>query len=489
MNEWLRNLFGRRAESSSGLTREDLDRAIALYLARERRRLSSGAYSGARTSAEKLALKRFARRKVQEERKRLRRGKRRLPPLPKYILAARYRPSPVLESFFPERSKVWKPIIRRPAQTHHKVLEINQFSFLHDPVSTLRAIGDLVKLEATELRASVNFKIDYVQDLGAFLLLSEMWPSFAPVFTGGMMSDPVMKVLEAVGLRSALRMEFPPIDDSDVWAMPVQRRRPRGRSDSLSRHLEPQSREAVSDMICREIDKWLLRAKTECELTDDARSNFAVIIGEILDNAERHSSVKDRDGTWTVAAFMARREIEGEEVYACHMAFLSLGDTFAEGLESTSSPRIREVLGHYVDEQKRNAAPQSRETLITLAAIQDGITCDPRAFEDGRGGTGLLDIADMVYALAASDAARASARVTIISGRSCIMLNGPYIRGVSEDDDDPRKLWCNATNSRKEAPSSDHVFDLPIKLPGTVISVSFKLDTDYLRSIHDAPPN
>lgn len=330
----------------------------------------------------------------------------------------------------------------------------------------------------------MNFDFPYCEDIGPFLLLSEIWPSFAPIFTGGEISGPVSKVIEAVGIRKSLRMNFPALQDlNHVWAMPVQRRRPRGSSASDSRHLDPQSRESVSDLCCDKIDEWLIEAETECELTDEARGWFKIVIGEILDNAERHSSVADADGSWTVAAFMARRVVDGVTTFACHMAFLSLGETFAESLDATAAPDLKAVLLAYVKEQReKRGAKQSRETLLTLAAMQDGITRDPRAAAENRGGTGLMDITDMVNLLAASDAGRQSMKIAIISGHSCILIRPPYFKGVMQGDNEPRYLWCNASNSRMEPPSPEHVFDLPVRLPGTVISLSFNLDPEYLRS-------
>lgn len=479
-DKWFK-LFGLRQEQDSA---ESAQRFILrAYLTANERRLRRGPNNDPKGTAAKLSRKRFARNHTRRLAKRLRTGGKRVV-LPKALLISKYRPNVILESLLPNRSTLWTPIPKRIPFQSQFVLDIKCLSFIEKPIETLEIISELVKLEATTLGARVNFRFDYCEDIGPFLLLSEMWPGFAPVFSGGVLTGAVQKVIESVGLRRALRMDFmSPNDHGDIWAMPVQRRRPAGTSESDTRHLDPQRRETVCDMVCDQIDAWLLHAKTTVKLTPDARGQFKGIIGEILDNAERHSSPSDGDGTWTVAAFMARRIVNGHETYVCYMAFLSLGATFAEGLKAAPPSGLTSALDDFVANQVvKNRAPQSADTLITLAALQDGVTRDPKALEEGRGGTGLLDMADMVCELAASETIGENSRITIISGRSCIMLRRPYLRGVAAEPEDPRRLWCNEKNSRLDVPDIGHVFDLPIRLPGTVISVSFNLDPDFLRS-------
>lgn len=460
----------------------DADVALSTALLQKRAELRRGAFNNPQTTAEILNRRRHAREVTQRLRRKYKIN-RRLPRVARELLAARYKANPLLEAFFPDRPTTWRTIPRRDPEKHNLSLDIQEFSFIDDPVGTMQVISKLVELEATCVSAHVNFTFPYCRDIGPFLVLAELMPGFTPILSGGQITGAVQKVIEAVGLRRALRMEFlSPNNSRDVWAMPVQRRRGPGMSKSDTRFLEPQSYEFVCDMFCDQINEWLLSAGTECELTDDARGRLKTVIGEILDNAERHSA-PGGDGTWTVAAFMARRVIDGVETYACHMAFVSLGATFEEGLQNAAGALVEKLNAYVADQKSRLRASQSRETLITLAALQDGVTRDPKAYQEERGGTGLLEVADLVNALAASDKEIENARITIISGRSCIRLAKPYIMGRSEEPNAPRTLWCNATNSSMEQPDEAHVFDLPVKLPGTVISVAFNLDPEFLRSV------
>ena len=132
----------------------------------------------------------------------------------------------------------------------------------------------------------------------------------------------------------------------------------------------------------------------------------------------------------------------------------------------------------------RLGAPQSTETLMTLAALQDGVTCVPEADQDGRGGYGLMQMLTLTNTLGATDDENQRPEITIISGLSCIQLKSPYFNcKQSREHDNARVQWCNSKNSSKMVPDESHVYDLKIGLPGTSISIRFALDPQYLRRI------
>lgn len=440
------------------------------------------------TTAEKLNRKRFARDQVRKAQRSIT-GSRRIP-LAKEVLAHRYRDEPVLDRIFPQRRKAWLPLVKRRRDVGQYVIDIPRLSFIDDPEGVLKAVAQIAEAEARRLDVRVNFNFEYVEDLGPFLVLSEVWPHFAPVFSGGgTMSPAVQKVIEAVDLSSTLRMAFPGLRDlDDVWAMPVQRRRARGRSHSAIRSIRPQTREAVATRLCDEIDEWLFGANAGAALSQLGRSHFCLIVGELLDNAERHSSFIDKDGSWTVAAFMARREVGGVEQYACHMAFLSLGDTISQSLNATAPPKVKKQIADFIGRQQAAGSSQSVETLMTLAALQDGITRDQEAFEEGRGGTGLMEFIDTVNMIAVSDQPHLKPKMAIVSGRSCILIKQPYLMGsrATDAEGENRRLMFNSLNSGSHPPSEAHVFDMPAEFPGTVISVAFTLDPEFYRKTFDA---
>jgi hypothetical protein len=181
---------------------------------------------------------------------------------------------------------------------------------------------------------------------------------------------------------------------------------------------------------------------------------------------------------------MARR-VDNEDSqafsYRCYLGFVNLGDTFAESLHRASVKTLAEIEA-YVKRCRRQGCTLSDATLWTLCAIQDGITSVPEADRQGRGGYGMQEMLDLVSLLGHSEKPGHSPAVTIISGNTCIRLREPHVSGKRMNGDhSPRVLWCNATNSAEMPPLNDFVFDLPYRIPGSIISMHFILDPDFLR--------
>lgn len=359
-------------------------------------------------------------------------------------------------------------------------VSLKNFSFLTNANETLQSFKKIAEIESSELHAVLNFEDNYCMDAGSFLVLAEIWPRMTPIFNGGRMDRPIQKVLSATGVSQNNRMSMVALENdrdahADVWAFPLQRRRPALTSKSATLHLDPQAREVAAGRFCDAVDGWLGIPEIDQELTENGRGWLASIIGELLCNAERHSYADSNDGDWSTTAFMVRREENGVSLLKCYIAFLSVGRSFAESMTDAAQD-IQESLATY---QKRHAkSGLSAETLATVYALQDTITCDPAAREDRSGGTGLQDVLDFVNMLAGP--AVGDARVTIVSGKSCIELTAPYIPGKRRDHLQPRLQWCNEENTSELPPNSKVAYDLTEHFAGALVSVAFTLDPDYL---------
>lgn len=303
------------------------------------------------------------------------------------------------------------------------------------------------------------------------------------------MEPPVQKVLSVVGLQSALRIQFNGVDNySNVWSFPLQRRRPRGSSSSKRAALDVQKREVVADRFCDALDRWLEQPEISRELNQEGRGWIKNILGEILENAERHSDGYRQDGEWSVSGFMVRRKDRETDAwfYKVFIGIVSIGDTIYQSFERASS-EIKEKIKTYIKRMHSRGCRISAETLTTLVALQDGVTSVSEADEQGRGGYGLQEMLDLVNILGNTEHETLKPRVTIISGRSCIKLRTPYVRGQRMGSEmSPRVLWCNDANSNADPPDERFVFDLACGIPGTVISIGFILDPDYLNG-SDSP--
>ena len=339
------------------------------------------------------------------------------------LLLRDMRPSAVLDGLFPERKNpgVWKKLRDRDAKSVGTVIDLQDFSFLKNPAGSLRCLKRIAEAEAGSLGARINFKDEYCLDVAPFMLLAECWKEMLPVFEGGEMNLPMQKVLAAVGVQYALGVGFRGVSDfKDVWAFPLTRRRRAGGTHSVSPFLDVPSRDYATDRFVGAIDEWLGRPEIELQLNESGREKLMNLLGEVLENAERHSDGHRRDGSWSVSGFLAKRvDNEGGPAYRASIGIVSAGDTFSESL-SRAHPQQKNDIANYILKMRAAKAPQSDETLRTLAALQDGVTCMEEADAAGRGGFGLMDILDFVSALGRTADSRYAPEVTIISGSSCI---------------------------------------------------------------------
>lgn len=452
---------------------------VSLFLRAYQKGLERGSFRGPQARAARLARKRFARDKARAIAKRIRRGKR--VPLPTSLLVSQYRKSPLLDGLLPDRKTLWIPIAKRKGRDVVHAVELKNFSLIDEPRQTLKSYLEMARLEGFAVTGRLDFADRYCLDIAAYLVLAEFWPDMASVFRGGRMDIPIQKVIESVGLRRPLGMRLVTDDPTDVWSFPLHRRRPSGSSRSLARELEPQKIEHVSDEFCDAVDVWLDEAGG-VGLTAEGRARFSSLIGELLDNAERHSAPPSKDGSRSVAAFMARRAEDGGAIYRCHMAFLSVGASIADSLKYAPD-NVLAYLKRYC--AKHTSKRQSADTLATLVALQDGITRDARAVTANEGGFGFQHVLDFVSALGATNVQGRAPRMTIVSGRSCVQLRDPYVLGRRSDTESARVLWCNPANSEQFAPDPDYVFDLDERFGGTIIGISFVLDSEYIRASLD----
>lgn len=456
-------------------------RSISEWAADERQRIARDWNVDRLAPDERAAQKRAVRTKVRERQNPLK--KRYSEPefeVPKRLWLHKFRPSAVLDGLLPRRKQMWVLPRRRGVEVDR--LELRDFSFLTNPNETLNMMADIAGLESRSGVAQLDFVDDYCLDIAPYMVLSHFWKDMLPIFSrGGHMEVPIQKVLAAVGLGKALGMRFLGLSNFDgVWAFPMQQRHRADTSESSSRHLDIPKRERVADDLHEAINGWLGVEDIDRELTEEGASLVMRMIGELLDNAERHSQPETQDGDWQISAFMAQRTgPNGNQRFKCYLGFLSVGSTFAETMVRASD-KTRARLADYVDGAKRSGARQSTQTLATVFALQDNVTSDDDAESHGRGGFGMMSVLEFVSDIGRSTDSRHVPNVTVVSGHSCIHMTGPYAIG-HENARGHREVWFNEQNDRRLPPDEDFVLDLERTFPGTIVSVSFTIDPGLLR--------
>jgi hypothetical protein len=406
----------------------------------------------------------------------------------KTVLLAKRRPSILLDGLFPPRATTWIPMASRLRSRSYKKIAVKNFSLLRNPVATVDLLAEIVRAESTCLEARIDFLDDQCLDIGAWLVFAAMRNDMASIFSGGKISGSVSKVIHALRLQKILRFSLQSFDDAkdDVWAFPVRARRAAGTSTSPTQHLVPQAKERVGGALCEAIDQWL-GACVQQQLTLHGRRGVKTIVGECLDNAERHSRREfSNDGDWMITGFMARRTLASGPSFEVQLAFLSVGASISETVKE-AHPEILRGMEDYVAQHRQNLANHSRadEHLRTVYALQDNVTCDHEAHLRGGGGTGFRDILCFFGDLAGTDDGSSDPRLSIVSGRTCLHVALDRLPELSPVKSQKFNIWFNPANDPALPPDPEVVKELATDFRGTLITMGFTLDPGYLeRSIN-----
>ncbi len=462
---------------------EEEARIIIAWLVHEKKRLLRQARKRVGKASEKQNLPRHARNVIQRKASKYKRP--RTHSLPKSLLVSQYRDVNLLNGIFPERGQIWKSVIHRPILANPPTIKFENFSFVNNPVGTMEMLAEFVRTECLFTQARLDFLDAECLDIGPYLVLQALRQHIAAVYLGGAISVELQHVIDAVGLRAALQMApFKQVkDQTEVWPFRLRQRRPSNSSMSVARQLEPQTKESVADEFIVAVDKWL-SVVAQQELTLDGRRLVQKMVGEALDNAERHSQPNSNDGEWAMTGYLVKRGDAQTKDFRIHMAMLSVGATIEESILS-GPPDMLKRMNSYV--ARHRSRSQSEEALRTVFALQDGVTKDRDAAAEGRGGTGFQDIFTFFSDLGATNSPLYRAELVIISGNTCIKLFWPYLCGVQKGGDPvaERELWFNQGNSPEFAPAPSNVFLLPCRLNGTLVSMAIPLDRTYLEATVD----
>jgi len=430
-----------------------------LYFDRELR--STGSRASAKRLARTLELKRRGKKHVE---------------VPKSALLARCQESEILDALVPDRKSIWRTIGKRSRYTN---ISLHNFSFLDYPIETTKQLAQIAKAECDSLNFTIDFNDKYVLDIAPYLVLGVMRENMAEVSSGGIISAPTQKVLEALGVREFLRMRtFGNVPIDEVWPLPLHQRRKSGTSTSSNIATQPTTVEIVGDQSTKHVHAWLGKLNPPSGLTNFGATRLKACICEILDNAQRHGR-EGGDGEWIATGFMARREIDVDSIpqkmHICHMSFFNPGQSISASIVRAPAETIDQVKKYIA---MHRAYGLSEQTLATVFALQDGISCVPQGNGQSSGGTGIMDVIEFTNNVGKTHLSGIQPKVAIISGRAYISLDHPYSTGVSAKGGKRRLQWFNSQNSAREPPSGTHVKDMPIDFPGTIITMRFVIDDE-----------
>ena len=225
----------------------------------------------------------------------------------------------------------------------------------------------------------------------------------------------------------------------------------------------------VTDMVQYVIDSLAMMNK---ELTGDSIENLSIIIGEILINAEEHSTDEHR---FSIGYFQGHGVGMGE--YGIfNLVILNFGETIYDKFRDPNCERP-DVVEQMKDLSRKYTAKRyfgtsiKEETLWTLYALQEQVTSvSPK--KNVKRGNGSIKFIESFFNLKGENGNLDDvSRLAILSGNTSIVFDGRYgIKEKNKKDEKFKVMTFNDSGEISDKPDSNYVKFVKNHFPGTIIS-------------------
>lgn len=224
----------------------------------------------------------------------------------------------------------------------------------------------------------------------------------------------IEKILFSIGSYSVLRklsIKFPGIESFPL------------RTGTFT---EPKKRELDNT----ELVDYIITCLSKCNriLTGDAERELSDIIGEVMANAEEHSSTKRR---FVIGYFTFSPE-DPNTLGTFHLVIFNFGDTIYQKFKDPNCPnqgvvkQMTELSRQYLSKgwfrSLIDEPSFEEETLWTLYSLQQGVT----RFKDWHRGSGTMEFIESFFSLKGDDLPDEDSRLTLFSGNTRIIFDGSY---------------------------------------------------------------
>jgi hypothetical protein len=238
----------------------------------------------------------------------------------------------------------------------------------------------------------------------------------------------------------------------------------------------------VSEMADYVIDSL---QKMNKRLTPEKRDDLCTVIGEILINAEEHSTTQHR---FSIGYFKEEMK-DGNHYGLFRLVILNFGKTIYEKFKSEDCPN-QDIVGRMNDLSKKYIKKLwflpgkfEEESLWTLYALQEGITSVSQ--DSYKRGNGSIRFIDSFFNIKGSQQTDALSRMSIVSGKTRIIFNGKYcITDKTNSNGETFKVMTfNDSGNIEDKPDTDCVICSENYFPGTMISAKLLLNDDDVTQI------
>ena len=214
------------------------------------------------------------------------------------------------------------------------------------------------------------------------------------------------------------------------------------------------------------------------ELTIETETSFYKVIGEVMSNAEEHSTMPHR----FAIGYFQETHIDDEHFGIFNFSIFNFGDTIYQTFKDEKCPnkkavkQMTELSEDYTKKGWFRKSSFEEETLWTLYALQDGVTS-----KEKKRGNGSIQYIENFFKLKGDLNNDDISRLVVLSGNTRILFDGTYniIEKMKEGGKRKYKMITfNNSGEISDVPDKNFVTFAPYFFPGTMISARILIKFD-----------
>ena len=220
------------------------------------------------------------------------------------------------------------------------------------------------------------------------------------------------------------------------------------------------------------------------KLTPKKLDDLCTIIGEVLINAEEHSTTRHRFSI----GYFKEEQCESNHFGIFRLVILNFGATIYEKFKAPDCPnqdyvqRMQELSQKYTRRNFFVSNKFDEECLWTLYALQEGVTSvSTNCYKRGNGSIRFIE---SFFNLKGTDTVDNQSRMTIISGRTKILFDGKYhiVEKINTNGEKFKRMTFNNTGNIEDMPDASNVMFMKNYFPGTIISAEILLTDNDVKT-------
>ena len=236
----------------------------------------------------------------------------------------------------------------------------------------------------------------------------------------------------------------------------------------------------MTDKIIQYYDKCL--NTQNYQLTVQGKSKFAHMIGEVLDNVNQHAGEL---ATWYASGHfnIDKNRKDGK----CRLVLFDFGDSIYEGLNREDTTEYTKKLLRDKTKEHYNIFNKkwNEEPLWMLYVLQYNVSRKRVDVEDDRG-KGTIKLIDNFMHIGKNMEGN-NPIMAILSGNGYILFDSTYtLKEKMVNDKQIPIIAFNEENDLSKKPDSKYVKRIDENFPGTIISMEFYLDKEYIEKQMEA---